>query len=348
MQTVHVADGKTRYDIRLENGLIERLAETVIGQIPISRALVVSDERLWSLCGERVEASLRAARIESSALILKDGGYAATLDALREVSGSLTALGFGPRDALIGIGGGTLLDTCGFAAWHHRDVVRLIQVPTTLIGMTDWAVGGKTACEYKPGSRMIGSFFPPSMVLIDPEMAATLPDRAFTAGMGEVIKIACAADAPLFRLLETLNGRSDVQDRLEEIAWRCLEVKRHVLASDPGLSMLGHGLAHAIESVQRYRVLLHGEAVGVGALAVTRRGEALGYTTAGTTARLQLCLERYGLPTATLCDAEGMLSAIRSLGSSPDTAVPQRIGFGETLRVDNSFLVNAWFGGIAY
>ena len=347
MQTVHANIGDYRYDIQLEDGLIGRLAEAITARFPLRRALIVTDERLWELCGEALSRSFAGAKIESSALVMKSGGYAATLDALREVSDGMAEMALTKDDAVVCVGGGTLCDTCGFAAWHHRDVVRLVQVPTSLIGMVDWAVGGKSALEHRPGTRMIGSFFPPSLVLIDPSLAGALPDRAFSAGMGEVIKTACAADAPLFRMLESLNGREDVQSRLEEIAWRCLTVKNRILQSDPPLALLGHALAHAIEATQRYRILLHGEAVAVGTLCVVRRGEAQGYTVSGSTRRVMDCLQRYDLPTNTLCDPQAMLSAIQALGSCP-TAVMQRVGWSECLTVDNSFLVNAWFGGAAY
>ena len=348
MQTVHAEIGDYHYDIYLEDGLMGRVAQAIEEHLSIRRALVVTDERLWDVCGEALNDSFAGAMIESSALVLKGGGYAATLDALREISEGMAEMGLGPDDAVVCIGGGTLLDTCGFAAWHHKDVVRLVQIPTSLIGMVDWAVGGKSALEHRAGTRMIGSFFPPSLILIDPEMVCLLSDRAFSAGMGEVIKTACAADAPLFRLLESLDGRRGVQERMEEIAWRCLTVKNRMLKSDPDLALLGHGLAHAIEATQRYRILLHGEAVGIGTLCVLRRGEAQGYTVTGSTQRLEDCLTRYGLPTSTLCDPQSMLRAIQALGSSCQTALVQRVGFGESMRVDNSFLVNAWFGGVAY
>ncbi|MBR0465008.1 MAG: 3-dehydroquinate synthase [Clostridia bacterium] len=347
MQTIQVSGSHYRYEISINEGLIDDLAREILCHISLKRALVVSDERVWSLYGPAITRSFAAAQLESSALILKTGGYAATLDALKEISAAMEGLTLGPEDGLVVIGGGTLCDTGGFAAWHHKDVVRLIQVPTTMIGMTDWAVEGKSALEYRPGSKMIGSFFPPSLVLIDPRCALSLNERVFDAGMGEVIKCACAADAPLFRLLESLDGRTALQQRLEEITWRCLYVKRALIQKDARLTMLGHGIAHAVEATQRYRILLHGEAVAVGMYCVTRRGEALGYTQKGTAERLEACLNRYHLPTSTLVDSESMLRAIQALGECV-TPVPQRIGFCEALTVSNAFLVNAWFGGIAY
>lgn len=336
--------GAYRYDILLENGLAGRLGDRLAERLNPARALLVTDENVWRLYGARAMRSLEAAMIPAEALVLKAGGYPATLDALREISARMAELKLGREDALVVMGGGSLCDTGGYAAWNYRDVVRLVQVPTTLIGMADWAVGGKTALEYKPGSRMIGSFFPPTLALIDPQTTATMPEREFMSGMAEVVKCGCAADAALFHLLETLSGRASIQARMEEIAWRCLEIKRELIVSQREKTLLGHSLAHAVETAQRYRGLLHGEAVGVGLLAVARHGERLDLTARGTSARLKDCLRRYSLPTSVAVEPETMRARLRALGDSLDIAVPERVGWTNVHRVDSAFINEAWFG----
>ena len=346
MQTVRASVGAYQYDIILENGLTGRLGDRLAERLRPARALLVTDENVWRLYGARVMRSLEAAMIPAESLIIRAGGYPATLDALREIAARMAGLRLGPDDALVVMGGGSLCDTGGYAAWNYRDVVRLVQVPTTLIGMADWAVGGKTALEYKPGSRMIGSFFPPTLVLIDPQTTVTMPEREFMSGMGEVVKCGCAADAALFHLLETLSGRASIEARMEEIAWRCLELKRPLVGPHRQKALLGHSVAHAIETAQRYRGLLHGEAVGVGLLAVTRYGERLGLTTRGTADRVADCLRRYSLPLAAEVEPEAMQARLHALGASLDIAVPERVGWATVRRVDNTFVTNAWFGSL--
>ena len=346
MQTVQASVGAYRYDIILENGLTGRLGDRLSERFRPSRALLVTDENVWRLYGPRVMRSLEAAMIPAESLVLRAGGYPATLDALREIAGRMSDLRLGREDALIVMGGGSLCDTGGYAAWNYRDVVRLVQVPTTLIGMADWAAGGKTALEYKPGSRMIGSFFPPTLTLVDPQTTATMPEREFMSGMGEVIKCGCAADAALFHLLETLSGRAAIEARMEEIAWRCLAIKGPLEGPARQKVMLGHSMAHAIETAQRYRGLLHGEAVGLGMLAVTRHGERLGLTTRGTAERLTDCLRRYHLPLAAAVEPQTMQARLHALGSSLDIAVPERVGWTRVHHVDNAFVMDAWFGGL--
>lgn len=329
------------YDIIIENGLIGRLGDRIPASLIPRQALLVADENVARLYGARAKRSLEAIGVHVHTLPLKPGGYCQTLNALKEISTALERLNLGGNDALIPLGGCVLCDMGGFAAWNHQQMIRLIQIPTTLIGMTDWAVQGKTAVEHKIGTRMIGSFFPPSLVLIDPQTAFTQPDREFESGMAEVIKCACAADASLFHMLESLSGRAAVEARMEEIAWRCLAVKASLKGHEQKKMMLGHQLGHVIETAQRYRGLLHGEAIGVGMLQITRFSEALGLTAHGTTRRIEGCLQRYRLPTEVCAEQAAVDSCIRTM-TKFDAAVPERIGWSIVRQLDSAFLTGAW------
>lgn len=329
------------YDIIIENGLVGRLGDRIPDHLMPRRALLVADETVARRYGGRAKRALEAVGVQVHTLPLLSGGYCKTLNALKEISSKMNELNLGPEDALIPIGGGVLCDMGGFAAWNHKQMIRLIQVPTTLIGMTDWAVLGKTAIEHKVGTRMIGSFFPPSLILIDPQTAYTQPDREFQSAMAEVIKSACAADASLFHMLESLTGRAAVEARLEEIAWRCLCVKQSLQGQEQVKMMLGHHLGHVIETAQRYRGLLHGEAIGVGMLMTTRLGEALGMTARGTSERIENCLHLYKLPTCADAD-ENMVSACLKTMPRFEAAVPERVGWCITRQLDSAFLASAW------
>ncbi len=329
------------YDIIIENGLVGRLGDRIPQELIPKRALLVADETVARRYGARAKRSLEAIGIQVYTLPLKAGGYCQTLNALKEIAARMNELNLGPEDALIPMGGGVLCDMGGFAAWNHKQMIRLIQVPTTLIGMTDWAVQGKTAIEHKLGTRMIGSFFPPSLILIDPQTTYTQPDREFESGMAEVIKCACAADAPLFHMLESLTGRAAVEARLEEIAWRCLVVKQTLEGRDQQKMMLGHHLGHAIETAQRYRGLLHGEAIGVGMLLTTKLGEALGMTMRGTSQRLENCLSLYRLPTNADADRNAIAACVRRMPRF-EAAVPERVGWSLLRQLDTAFLDSAW------
>ena len=329
------------YDVFIENGLVGRLGDRIPPARMPRRALLVADETVARRYGARAKRSLEAVGIQVHTLPLKAGGYCQTLNALKEIAAKLNELNMGAEDALVPMGGGVLCDMGGFAAWNHKQMIRLIQVPTTLIGMTDWAIQGKTAIEHKVGSRMIGSFFPPSLILIDPQTSFTQPTREFDSGMAEVIKCACAADASLFHMLESLTGRAAVEARLEEISWRCLCIKQSLQGREQAKMMLGHHLGHVIETAQRYRGLLHGEAIGVGMLMTSRLGEALGMTVKGTTERIESCLTRYSLPISTFADETAFMACLRTMPRF-EAVLPERVGWSILRQLDNTFLLNAW------
>ena len=343
MQRIRASVGDYYYDIHLDNGLTGRLGDRLSETLHPRRALLIVDENIDRLYGARVVRSLEAAMIRPYVLTLPTGGYAQTLDALREITAAMSDMALSPEDALVAMGGGKLCDSVGYAAWNYKSVVRLVYVPTTLIGMADWAVGGKTALEYKLGSRMIGSFFPPTLTLIDPQTVCTMTEREFESGMAEVIKRACAADAALFHQLETLTGRAAIEVRMEEIAWRCLAIKQSLSGRDRTKLLLGHGMANAIETAQRYRGLLHGEAVGVGMRVTACASERCGMSARGTADRIAECLQRYHLPMTAVVDPDFMLRRIHALGESLDTAVPERVGWCAVRHLGNAFFADAWF-----
>ena len=161
------------------------------------------------------------------------------------------------------------------------------------------------------------------------------------SGMGEVIKCGCAADAALFHLLETLSGRAAIEARLEEIAWRCLCVKQLLEGREQMKMMLGHHIGHIIETSQRYRGLLHGEAIGVGMLMTARLGEAIGMSARGTSERIEHCLHLYKLPTSTDADPAAVNSCIKKLPRF-EAVVPERVGWSMIRQLDDVFLLNAW------
>jgi len=329
------------YDIIIENGLVGRLGDRIPAHLMPKRALLVADETVARRYGARAKRALESVGVQVHTLPLLAGGYCKTLNSLKEISAKMNELQLGPEDALIPMGGGVLCDMGGFAAWNHKQMIRLIQVPTTLIGMTDWAVQGKTAIEHKLGSRMLGSFFPPSLILIDPQTAFTQPEREFQSAMAEVIKSACAADASLFHMLESLTGRAAVEARLEEIAWRCLCVKQSLEGRDQMKMMLGHHLGHVIETAQRYRGLLHGEAIGVGMLLTTRLGEALGMTARGTSERIENCLNLYRLPTSAFAEDAAVSACLRTMPRF-EAVLPERVGWSIIRQLDSQFLTTAW------
>jgi 3-dehydroquinate synthase len=208
------------------------------------------------------------------------------------------------RDAtLIAIGGGVVGDLAGFVAATYMRGIALVQVPTTLMGQVDSAIGGKTAIDLKAGKNLAGAFHAPDAILVDVQMLATLPAREFVSGAAEVWKYGAILDAELLAELERAPLSPDRTD-LARIVRRCAEHKARVVEEDEferlgrrAILNFGHTIGHAVEAAMGFGPLTHGEAVAIGMVAEARLGETIGLTEAGVADRLRRGLSRQGLPT---------------------------------------------------
>jgi 3-dehydroquinate synthetase len=199
---------------------------------------------------------------------------------------------------VVAVGGGAVLDVAGLAAATYARGVALVNVPTTLLAMVDAGLGGKVAIDHGAAKNLVGAFHPPRLVLADPAVLRSLPDRELRSGFAEIVKAAVLASPLLLDVLE----REDVGDRLEWVVEQAVRVKAGYVAADSrdrGLRRslnLGHTFAHAIEAASEYRVS-HGEAVACGLIAAARLGAHHGVTDPRLEGRLHAILERLGLPT---------------------------------------------------
>ena len=238
--------------------------------------------------------------------VLPDGEEHKTLATLERLHGWLLEREFGRDGALLAVGGGVVGDLTGFAAATYMRGIGLVQAPTTLLAQVDAAVGGKTGVNHPLGKNMIGAFWQPRAVLIDPEVLASLPARQLRAGLAEVIKYGLLGDADFFAWLE---AHAEAVLALEpaalahaiETACAC---KARIVAADArersgarALLNLGHTFAHAIETEQGYTQWLHGEAVACGLALAAELSARLGWLPAADAARVAALLERAGLPT---------------------------------------------------
>src|SRR5690606_7926765 len=216
-------------------------------------------------------------------VLVNDGERAKTLATMTHVLDALVAGGADRKAVLVAVGGGVLGDMAGFAAAAFLRGIRLVHVPTTVVGQVDSAIGGKVGVNHRLGKNLIGAFHQPSLVAIDPTLLGTLSRRELRAGLYEVVKYAVIASAPLWTRLEhemagLLRGDTTL---LTPVIEACCRIKADVVSADEreqGLRRIlnfGHTVGHALEAVTRYRRLRHGEAVAYGmraasALAVQR------------------------------------------------------------------------------
>lgn len=301
--SVIAPEREDRYKIHIESGLLARSAP-LLARCRGRRAVVVTDEHVAPLYGDALLAQLALAGAQAQLFVLPAGETTKCPEQLMRLYDAFLAARLTRADYVLALGGGVVGDIAGYAACTYLRGVRFIQVPTTLLAQVDSSVGGKVAVNHPRGKNLLGAFYQPETVLIDCAALATLDARQMGAGLGEVIKYGCMADAALFEKIEALGSRAALTAELPEIVARCCAIKARYVREDPhdhGVRMqlnFGHTLAHALENAMGYGTLLHGEAVAIGMAAAARWGEALGVTPAGTAARIARVLAMYGLPAA--------------------------------------------------
>lgn len=302
---VEVALGERSYAIELGLGTLPQLGEAVKRVVAPTRALLVTTPPVGRRWARAALASLRGAGLAVKRFDVPDGERSKSLAQAARLYDAFLAAGADRGAVVVALGGGVVGDLAGFVAATLLRGLPIVQVPTSLLAMVDSSVGGKTGVNVPRGKNLVGAFHQPRLVWIDAGTLATLPLRQRRAGLAEVVKHAAIADAALFAELEQQGPRllGPELDLWLPILERNCRIKAGVVSQDEreaGLRMIlnfGHTLGHAVESLARYRGVLHGEAVAMGMAFAARRSEALGLAPAGTAARLVALLASLGLPT---------------------------------------------------
>ena len=303
--TVPVSLGERSYPIYIGSGLLGWLGGEIARHTKATRAAVVTVPAVGRRYAGKLVRSLKEAGLETCRIAVRDGDAHKNLRAAARLYDELLDSGADRATVVVALGGGTVGDLAGFAAATLLRGLPFVQVPTTLLAMVDASVGGKVGVNLTRGKNLVGAFHQPRLVGIDIDTLTSLPVRERAAGLAEVVKAGLLWDRAFFEQLER-NAESVL--RLEPGALlptiqRACAIKAEVVSEDEResgrrmLLNLGHTLAHAVESLSRYRGILHGEAVAMGMVFAARRSEALGLCPPGVTARVESLLRRLGLPT---------------------------------------------------
>lgn len=295
------------YDIAIVSEGLQQLGDWMqplnLGQ----KVLLVSNPMVFRRYGEQAIAALTAAGFQVAHCLLPIGERYKTPASVQKIYDAALAHRLERSSTIVALGGGVIGDMAGFAAATWLRGIRFVQVPTSLLAMVDASIGGKTGVNHPQGKNLIGAFHQPSLVLIDPQVLATLPPREFRAGMAEVIKYGIIWDAELFNQLEAAK-RLDQQryytpELLQEILSRSCQAKAHVVSKDEkeaGLRAIlnyGHTIGHAVESLTGYRLVNHGEAVAIGMVAAGQIAVEMGLWDQTSADRQRLLIQKTGLPT---------------------------------------------------
>lgn len=270
------------------------------------RALVVSHPGIAKHFAEKLLQGLQQAGFAAHLCLLPAGERYKTLRSVAKIYDAALAFGLERSSTLVALGGGVIGDIVGFAAATWLRGIPFVQVPTSLLAMVDAAIGGKTGVNHPGGKNLIGAFYQPRLVWIDPTVLKTLPPREFTSALAEVIKYGVIQAADVFEFLEDrpqLSRYTDfAPDDLHYLLRRSAECKAWVVQQDEkeaGLRAIlnyGHTLGHALEAATGYRRYLHGEAVAIGMVAAGEIARRLGWWSAAEAERQQRLIEKAGLP----------------------------------------------------
>jgi 3-dehydroquinate synthase len=302
--------GAGRYDVVVGRGAAV-VGESLTGLVDGARRVMVLYAAAVAPTTAAVLEVLRVNGFEVHSHQLPDAESAKTVEVLSECWSLLGQASFTRTDAVVAVGGGAVTDVAGFVAATWLRGVRVVHVPTTLLGMVDAAVGGKTGINTAEGKNLVGAFHPPAGVLCDVDVLATLPRGDLVAGMAEVVKAGFIADPAILDLLRADPAAAlDVaRPVLVELVERSVAVKARVVTEDLTESSLreilnyGHTMAHAIEQVEGY-TWRHGDAVAVGMLFAAELGRLAGRTPTPLAARHREVIAALGLPTAYPAAAE--------------------------------------------
>lgn len=266
--TIHMNLGQNSYDIVVARGVLANAQRHLNLN---RRVLVVTDTGVPASYAKTLAAQCK----ESVICTVEMGEGSKSLAAFEQLLQTMLKNGFSRKDCVVAVGGGVVGDLSGFAASAYMRGIDFYNIPTTLLSQIDSSIGGKTAINFGGVKNIVGAFYQPKKVLIDPELLKTLPPRQISNGLAEAVKMALTSDQALFELFE----HRDIEENLDEIILRSLHIKKSVVEQDEkeaGLRKIlnfGHTVGHGIESSEGMSELYHGECVALGMLPMC--GEAI-------------------------------------------------------------------------
>ncbi len=338
MRTIAVETATARYKVWVGAGLLASLGRRIAPLGP-GRVFVLTSPPVWALWGEQLLASF-AGDAQPAVLFLPAGEQAKRLHEVERLLEEMARAGADRSSLLVAFGGGIVGDVGGFLAAIYMRGIRYVQVPTTVLAQVDSSVGGKTGVNLAAGKNLAGAFHHPAFVLADVKLLQTLPANELRAGLMESVKAGMIRDKGLFRRIETragdLLGPEPDLALLAEVIARSVAIKAAVVGADEresGLRMilnLGHTLGHAIEAVTKYRVLLHGEAVGWGMLAAIGIAEERGLMSPAEALRARALILAIGQMPGFQAHAAALLQAAgrdkKNAGGTRRFVLPRGIG----------------------
>ncbi|MBO5270404.1 MAG: 3-dehydroquinate synthase [Clostridia bacterium] len=328
-ETVSVTASRN-YDVLIGKGLLEDLGALSSAIVAPGKAVLVTDDTVNALYGDRAEASLTDAGYTVRRFVFPHGEASKTVETYARLLNFCAESGITRSDALFALGGGVVGDLTGFAAATFLRGVRFIQIPTTLLAAVDSSVGGKTGVDLPLGKNLVGAFWQPSLVVCDYTLLDTLTPEIFADGCAEIIKYAIINDKPLFEAL-----KSPIRPQLGAVIANCVRNKRDIVLLDERdtgcrqLLNLGHTFGHAVEACSDFGIS-HGSAVAIGTNLVSSVAAKRGLLSMDELKEIRNMLASYSLPLTCPYSAAELAAVAASdkkrAGASIALVVPYGIG----------------------
>ena len=256
---IHLDLKDNSYDIIVERGILEKAGEHLNLN---RRVLVVTDSGVPAIYAQTLAKHCKSPII----CTVESGEASKSIETFTKLLHTMLDNDFSRKDCVVAVGGGVVGDLSGFVASAYMRGVDFYNIPTTLLSQIDSSIGGKTAINFGGIKNIVGAFYQPRKVLIDPELLKTLPERQISNGLAEAVKMALTSDKELFEMFEN----KDIKDNIDEIIIRSLNIKKNVVEQDEKESGIrkilnfGHTIGHGIESSVNMEELFHGECVALG------------------------------------------------------------------------------------
>ncbi|PID76741.1 MAG: 3-dehydroquinate synthase [Deltaproteobacteria bacterium] len=303
MLELNVGLAENSYPVFIGKGCFERAGQYLKEKKIGNKYCIIADDMVAGLYGKTFREKLSANGLTCELIVFQHGEENKHLQTIAKLAGKMAGMGFDRQDAVIALGGGVTGDIAGFLASSYMRGIPFVQVPTTLLAQVDSSVGGKTGVDLPEGKNLVGSFYQPKAVFIDPAVLSTLPEQEILGGLAEVIKYGVIRDGNFLDYLFENREKILALDHreLSRLIHTCCQIKAKVVEEDEREADLrrilnyGHTIGHAVEAASDFTII-HGLAVSMGMAAVNKIAVALGHLSRKEEEYIRRILAAYKLP----------------------------------------------------
>jgi 3-dehydroquinate synthase len=303
MEKIDVQSKHGKYPILIEEGIFDQAGHWIRRWVPSAQLAIITDTNVGKIYLERLKTGLKQAGMSSADVyVIEAGEESKNLQTVEMIYHWLLEKGHDRSSGIIALGGGVVGDLTGFVASTFMRGLPFVQVPTSLLAQVDSSVGGKVGVNVMEGKNLVGSFYAPKGVIIDPLVLKTLPMRQFRNGIAEIVKTGAILDANLLQEVAKLHDAVELRPAWGKVIARCCDLKAMVVSQDEeerGLRKIlnfGHSFGHVIEQFTEYKKYAHGEAVAIGMIMAAQLGRKLEITEAEVEEELTALLRQFNLP----------------------------------------------------